>query len=179
MARKRAAISNTRSYTGPGKGNRRTGVVKGRSGRVRQLPWRDDPAIRKRIEQVALLHHRDGLTRFQCALKLKVSEGTVEEDLGRWRALQREQDEATAQDILALFEELYRQGQEKLAKLRAKDAARSYADIFSTLHQNVLHRAKVRGLLIEKQQHDIRIHTIRDLVSELDKPLLPEGKDSE
>jgi hypothetical protein len=121
-------------------------------GKLRALPWREDPKILQRLERVRSCMGRN-LTTAQIAEEIGVSIHTVEQDRKRLLELTRESnDEAQLQ-----HEELHRQMIETL-KVELETGAynpQARAQMFSVLQRTLDTYSKIAGAQVQRIQSNV------------------------
>lgn len=131
----------TTRKAGPGKGNHRTGRTKGTAARRGQLPWRDDPLIRRRIELVEELGYQPRSVLLATVNRWlaqqdppqdPISETTLKADLARAQELAFERIVKGAEARIVDLERVKEAAWRDVNRLKEGDPGRAafYAAIF-------------------------------------------------
>lgn len=130
-----------------------------RGTQVRLTPWRDDPIILKRIALVEALY-LESKTEREIAAALEVSSSTVHKDITRLRDLWLEQAKESQEGRLTAAERRLRYIQ-RLAFDDHQAAIEGRASLLAQARGVEMDIAKLYGLIVEKNEHEIGPHTRR------------------
>lgn len=137
----------------------------GRKPNGQQLPWREDPEIIARMQEVAELRAA-GNSLPMVARKLGLAVSTVYEHWDRWLELVRERAESKAGEHVVQLEALKARIVRELDDAGRQSLNRSA--LIAQLRQVEMDIAKLDGSLVERKEVSGEL-TLRDLVADLAK----------
>ena len=132
-----------------------------RPGEVGQRPWREDPDILKRVEQVWDLS-AEGNKPPLIATQLGIALSTVYEDLDRYVELYQERAESKVAERVSNLEALKRRILRQLQSTGSQSL--NVGQLLNLLRQVEMDIAKLEGSLVERKEVKGEV-TLRDLVA--------------